>query len=82
MLCLAQSMKGTHMNLEHEVRTVMHQSADWLTVDEVTKKVAERIKEEIRSILNTLAKNDELNTVRGARDYQTTYKAAPIRRRA
>jgi hypothetical protein len=32
------------MNLEHEVREIMHQSVNALTVDQVTEKVAENIK--------------------------------------
>jgi isopentenyl phosphate kinase len=69
------------MNLEHEVRTVMRQSANALTVDQVTQEVAERIKSEIRSVLNTLVKNKELQSVHGGGSYSTHYKAPPIERR-
>jgi predicted oxidoreductase len=78
----AMEPKGAHMNLENEVRTVLGQTPDALTVDQATQAVAERIKGEIRSILNAMAKNGELKTVRGARDYRTTYQAIPIKRRA
>jgi hypothetical protein len=69
------------MNLEHEVRTVMRQSAKALTVDQVTQEVAERIKDEIRSILNTMDKNGELTSVHGGGGYSTYYKAPSIERR-
>jgi hypothetical protein len=69
------------MNLENEVRTIMHQSKDALTVDQVAQELAERIKGEIRSILNALVKKQELESVHGGGGYSTVYKAAPIRRR-
>ena len=72
------------MNLEHEVRTVMRQSAKALTVDQVTQEVAERIKDEIRSILNIMDKDGELTSVRGGGRggyYKTCYKALPVERR-
>ena len=72
------------MNLEYEVRTVMRQSVKALTVDQVTQEVAERIKDEIRSILNTMAKDGELTSVRGGGRggyYKTGYKALPAERR-
>src|SRR6266404_7690461 len=55
--------EGAEMNLENEVRTVMRQSGNALTVDQVTQEVAERIKDEIRSILNTMAKDGELTSI-------------------
>jgi hypothetical protein len=74
-------MEGTHMDLEHEVRAVMRQSAYALTVDQVTQEIAAPIKGEIRSILNTLAKNDELRSVHGGGGYSTVYKAPSVERR-
>jgi hypothetical protein len=69
------------MNLEHEVRTVMRQSADALTVDQVTQQVAERITDEVRSILNALHKRGELQSIHGGGGYKTNYKSPPIERR-
>jgi isopentenyl phosphate kinase len=69
------------MNLEHEVRTITHQSADALTVDQVAQKVAEKIKDEIRSIVNALTKHGELHSVHGGGSYSTHYKAPSIKRR-
>ena len=66
------------MNLEQEVRDVMRQSTEALTVIQVTQKVAERIStDEIRSILNALVKKKELQSNRGAGPHQTTYMAPP-----
>jgi len=74
--------KENEMDLEHEVRTVMRQSATALTVDQVTQEVADRIKDEVRSILNALHQRGELNSVRGSGPrYRTHYHAAPIERR-
>ena len=70
------------MNLENEVRTVMSQSADALTVDQVTREVAKRMEGEIRLILNNLFKNGELKSIHGGGSYPTFYKARPIKRRA
>jgi hypothetical protein len=67
------------MNLE--VRTVMHQSEQALTVDQVTQEIAERIRNEIRSILNALVEKKELHCIHGDGGYKSTYKAAPIKRR-
>ena len=69
------------MDLEHEVRTVMRQSANALTVDQVTQQIAERITDEVRSILNALTKRGELQSVHGGGGYSTNYKAPPIERR-
>ena len=69
------------MNLEGEVRAVMHESRNALTVDQVAQEVAERIKGEIRSILNALVEKRELTSVHGGGGYSTHYKAAPIKRR-
>ncbi len=69
------------MNLEHEVRTVMRQSVNALTVDQVTQEVSEMIKDEIRSILNALVKNKELQSVPGGGGYAKNYKAPRIERR-
>jgi hypothetical protein len=69
------------MNLENEVRTVMRLSATALTVDQVTQEVAERLKDEIRSILNTLVKKDELKSVHGGGPYMTHYHVPPFERR-
>ena len=55
------------MDLESEVRTVMRHSQKALTVDQVANEVAESIKGEIRSILNTLVKGHELTSVHGIR---------------
>ena len=68
------------MDLENEVREAMRQSANALTVDQVTPKVAENIKDEIRSILNALVKNEDLQSVRGGGGYQTCYKAHHLSR--
>jgi predicted transcriptional regulator of viral defense system len=69
------------MNLENEIHTIMRQSAKALTVDQVAQEVAERAKDEIRSILNTLNKNGELHSVHGGGGYSTVYKAPPVKRR-
>jgi hypothetical protein len=45
----AVELEGTGMNLEYEVRTVMRQSANGLTVDQVAQAVAERAKDTFRS---------------------------------
>ena len=70
------------MNLRQEVLATMRQSKDALTVDQVTAEVAERVKHEVRSILNALVKEDELTSVHGGGGYATHYKAKLIRRRA
>jgi hypothetical protein len=77
----AVELEGTGMNLEYEVRTVMRQSANALTVDQVAQAVAERAKDEIRSILNTLDKKGELHSVHGGGGYRTVYKSPPVDRR-
>jgi hypothetical protein len=59
----------------------MHQSARALTVDQVAKELAERLKDEIRPILNSLVNSGELTSVHGGGGYTTSYKAAPVRRR-
>ena len=69
------------MNLEAEVRAVMRESRNALTVDQVAQEVAERIKGEIRSILNALVEKKELHCIHGGGGYKSTYKAAPIKRR-
>lgn len=70
------------MNLRQEVLATMQQSKDALTVDQVTAEVAERVKDEVRSILNALVKEEELISVHGGGSYPTYYKAKLIRRRA
>jgi hypothetical protein len=69
------------MDLEHEVRTIMRLSDIALTVDQITQEVAERLKDEIRSILNMLVKKDELKSVHGGGPYMTHYSASPFERR-
>ena len=68
------------MNLRQEVLAVMRQSKNALTVDQVTVEVAERMKDEVRSILNALVIEEELSSVRGGGGYPTYYKAE-LRRR-
>ncbi len=70
------------MDLRSEVRTVMQHSKNALTVDQVANEVAQRIKREIRSVLNTLVKGGELTSVHGGGGYQTYYHSAAIKRRA
>jgi Fe2+ or Zn2+ uptake regulation protein len=70
------------MNLRQEVLTVMRQSENALTVNQVTAEVAERMKDEVREILNALAEEDELSSVHGGGGYQTYYRAKVVRRRA
>jgi len=71
------------MDLENEVRTILSRSVTALTVDEVAQVVAKRLKDEIRSILNTMDKKKELTSIRGSGPrYRTRYKARPIARRA
>jgi hypothetical protein len=70
------------MNLRKEVVAVMRQSKNALTVDQVTMEVAERVKDEVRSILNALFKEGELTSVHGGGGYSTHYKAKLIKRRA
>jgi hypothetical protein len=69
------------VDLENEIRAVMCQNVNALTVDQVTQKVAERIKEEVRIILNGLVAKQELESVHGGGGYQTHYKAPPIKLR-
>jgi hypothetical protein len=70
------------MDLENEVHTILSQSTIALSVDEVAQELAERFKDEIRSILNTMDKKNELTSVRGSGPrYRTQYKARPIERR-
>lgn len=68
------------MNLRQEIQTVMQQSKNALTVDQISQEVAERMKKEVRSILNALVKEDALTSVHGGGGYSTYYKAKPIRR--
>jgi len=71
------------MDLKKKVRAVMPRGESALTVDQVFYELAESIKDEIRSTLNTLADEGELDTVRGSGPhYRTTYKRRPIERRA
>jgi hypothetical protein len=69
------------MDLKSEVRAVMLGSKTALTVDQVAAEVAERIKGEIRSILNSLDKAGELTSVHGGGSYRTQYVARTIERR-
>jgi predicted transcriptional regulator len=69
------------MNLEQEVRDVVRQSKTALTVEQVTREIADRLPDEIRSILNALVKKKELQSVRGGGGKPTVYKAAPMKRR-
>jgi hypothetical protein len=50
-------------------------------VDQVAQAVAEKAKDEIRSILNTLDKKGELHSVHGGGGYRTVYKSPPVDRR-
>jgi hypothetical protein len=68
-------------HLEHEVRAVMQQSAKALTVDQVSQEVAMRMKDDIRSVLHALVKNNELTSVHGGGGYSTHYHAPAIVRR-
>jgi len=68
------------MDLEQEVRAVMHQSPEALAVDRVARLVTQRIKNDIRSVLNTLAKSGELEFNRGG-GHATYYQAPPLTRR-
>ncbi len=72
------------MNLEHEVRAIMHENPKALTVEQVTQEVADRIGGEVRSILNGLVKKDELNYLHAGGPHQARYMAptpAPMKRR-
>jgi predicted transcriptional regulator len=68
-------------NLEQEVHDVMQRSVQALTVDQVTQEIAERIKDEIRSILNALVKKGALRSARGGGGHPTVYKAPGFKRR-
>ncbi len=54
------------MNLQNEVQAIMSQSEKWLTVEEVTQRVADRMEGEIRAILNALVKEEQLELNPGA----------------
>ncbi len=70
------------MNLESEVMLIMRQSENALTVDQVVEALAERMRIEVRSILNALVKKEQLESVHGGGGYGTHYKAVPIKRLA
>jgi hypothetical protein len=62
------------MDLENEVRTIMDQSANWLSVEQVAQTMANRImvdrtKKHIRSILNALVESGELTSDPGGGGY-------------
>jgi hypothetical protein len=61
------------MDLENEIRTIMRESPTALTVDQVRGKVADRIGEEIHSVLNNLKKRGELNYLPGGGGHQARY---------
>ena len=56
-------------------------STNALTVDQVAQKVAEKLQDDIRVILNELA-GTELDKVPGGGGYRTYYKSRPLTRRA
>ena len=61
------------MDIEAEVRIVMQSAGKALTVDQVTEVIAEKIKTEVRSALNRLAKAGRLKCVRGSNRYPSQY---------
>jgi coproporphyrinogen III oxidase-like Fe-S oxidoreductase len=62
------------MDLEYEIRAVMRDSENALTVEQVTQEIAERLKQEIRTTLNRLVKAAALDSVHGGGGYPTTYR--------
>jgi hypothetical protein len=68
------------MNLEQEVRDVVCQSKTSLTVEDVTREIADRLPNEIRSILNALVKKEEMQYFPGGGGYEARYGAPPKRR--
>ena len=69
------------MDLAFHVQEVMDASTNALTVDEVSRGVADRLRAEIKAILNGFAKSGRVTTVHGGGGYQSVYKAAPLSRR-
>jgi hypothetical protein len=69
------------MDLEKEVRAVMSESRHALTVDQVTSLVADRLRKEVKTILNRLAAGKELDPSHGGGSYQTAYTTPKIQRR-
>jgi hypothetical protein len=61
------------MNLEDHVRAVMEEAKHSLTVEQVAEQVAERQQNEIRDILNALAKRGDVKSIHGGGSYQTQY---------
>lgn len=62
----------------------MHESTSALTVDQVTQEVADRIKQEVRLVLNGFVKKEELNYLPGCGGFQARYMApapTPMKRR-
>lgn len=69
------------MDLRSEVLMVLQHSNIALTVDQVAQKVAERLHDDIRSILNELVKDETLRSVHGGGGYRSTYMSPPLTRR-
>lgn len=67
------------MDLESEVRTVIRASDTALTVDNVTMQIADRIRDEVKAILNAMAERKEIQMDRGAAGRKSTYAIRPAK---
>jgi hypothetical protein len=63
----------TALDLQNEVRVVTNQAEKWLTVEEMTHRVAQNIQERIRATLDDLVKNNELEVNPGGGGHPMRY---------
>jgi hypothetical protein len=69
------------LELKDVVLDVMFRSNRALTVEQVSRKVAERLHGDIRDILNSLCKTGEPKSVHGASGHRTVYSTPAVERR-
>jgi hypothetical protein len=81
MLDAKQGMGRARMDLNEEVRAVMGSAEKAMTVNEVVDRIADRIRNDVRDILNGLTKDQVLQSVRGGGGHETHYHLRPMKRR-